>query len=119
MTLVFAVAAASAQTIGTAAAGTGSITITNAALNETYKVFRLFDATLTNVPSTGDSTGIAYSSERNRCHESHRQNQSDKNLLSSTTCNIPTFCHFSLSMALLYVTQLSVMVDKLSYMFGR
>lgn len=46
-----------AQTVGTAATGKGSITITNAARGETYKVTKIFDATV-----TGTSGGaIAYS----------------------------------------------------------
>ncbi len=53
MALVFAVVLiiamavpAMAQTVGTAAAGTGSITINNAAKGETYGVVKLFDATV-------------------------------------------------------------------------
>ena len=45
-----------AQTVGTAAEGKGSITVRNAAKIETYKVVKLFDATLTE-----DGTGINYS----------------------------------------------------------
>ena len=45
-----------AQTVGTAAEGKGSITVRNAAKGETYKVVKLFDATLTE-----DGTGINYS----------------------------------------------------------
>ena len=45
-----------AQTVGTAATGKGSITINNAAKGETYKVTKIFDATV-----TGDDGGsIAY-----------------------------------------------------------
>ena len=47
-----------AQTEGTASAGTGSITIENAAKGETYAVYKLFDATL-----TSDSSGIAYTGD--------------------------------------------------------
>ena len=45
-----------AQTVGTDAEGKGSITVRNAAKGETYKVVKLFDATLTE-----DGTGINYS----------------------------------------------------------
>ena len=44
---------AMAQTVGTAADGKGSITVQNAAKGQTYKVFKLFDATVGN-------GGIAY-----------------------------------------------------------
>ena len=46
-----------AQTVGTAAEGKGSITITNASKGETYKVTKIFDATVTGT----DGGAIAYS----------------------------------------------------------
>ena len=46
-----------AQTVGTASSGTGSITINNAAKGETYKITKIFDATIT---SDGPSGSIAY-----------------------------------------------------------
>ena len=52
-----------AQTEGTAADGKGSITINNAAKGETYSVVKIFGATLTNAPATGDSDGIAYTGD--------------------------------------------------------
>ena len=52
-----------AQTEGTAAEGKGSITINNAAKGETYSVVKIFGATLTNAPATGDSNGIAYTGD--------------------------------------------------------
>lgn len=48
-----------AQTIGTAAAGTGSITVTNAAKGVEYKVYKLFDASVT---GTTDGS-IAYTGD--------------------------------------------------------
>lgn len=48
-----------AQTIGSAAAGTGSITVTNAAKGVDYKVYKLFDASV-----TGTANGsIAYTGD--------------------------------------------------------
>ena len=47
-----------AQTVGTAATGTGSITITNASKGETYKVVKLFDATV-----NADGSAIAYTGD--------------------------------------------------------
>ena len=44
-----------AQTVGTAADGKGSITISNASKGETYAVYKLFDATV-----KADGTSIAY-----------------------------------------------------------
>ena len=54
--------AAFAQTVGTAADDTGSITINNAAKGETYAIYKLFDATVsTFVDSEGNTkTAIAY-----------------------------------------------------------
>lgn len=54
--------AAFAQTVGTAADGTGSITINNAAKGETYAIYKLFDATVsTFVDSEGNTkTAISY-----------------------------------------------------------
>ena len=52
-----------AQTEGTAAEGKGSITIENAAKGEEYKVVKVFGATLTDAPTTGDSKGIAYTGD--------------------------------------------------------
>ncbi len=49
--------AAFAQTEGTAAEGKGSITISNASKGDTYKVYKLFDATLSGTAATD---GIAY-----------------------------------------------------------
>jgi len=58
MVMIFAmgVTVFAAQTVGTPANGTGSITINNAAKGENYKVTKIFDATV-----TGDEDGsIAY-----------------------------------------------------------
>jgi len=47
MVMIFSLATtAFAQTVGTEAAGTGSITISNASKGETYAVYKLFDATV-------------------------------------------------------------------------
>lgn len=47
MVMIFSLATtAAAQTVGTAAADKGSITITNAAKSETYTIYKLFDATV-------------------------------------------------------------------------
>lgn len=49
LTMVFALATtAFAQDVGTAASGKGTITISNAAKGETYSVYKLFDATVSN-----------------------------------------------------------------------
>ncbi len=61
--LAFGTISAFAQTEGTAAQGKGSITITNAAKGETYSVVKIFDATITNVPASGDSDGVAYTGD--------------------------------------------------------
>lgn len=64
LVLSLGVASAFAQTVGTAAEGKGSITISNAAMGETYKVVKVFGATLTNdATSSTDATGIAYTGE--------------------------------------------------------
>lgn len=52
--------AAFAQTVGTAVAGKGSITISNAAKGETYSVYKLFDATNSVAQTDGVSNSIAY-----------------------------------------------------------
>ena len=49
-----------AQTEGTAAAGKGNITISNAAKGETYAVYKLFDATNSAAQTDGVSDSIAY-----------------------------------------------------------
>ena len=47
MVMIFSLATtAFAQTVGTEAAGTGSITISNASKGETYAIYKLFDATV-------------------------------------------------------------------------
>ena len=61
--LAFGTITAFAQTEGTAAQGKGSITINNAAKGETYSVVKIFDATITNVPASGDSDGVAYTGD--------------------------------------------------------
>ena len=48
-----------AQTVGTAADNTGTITITNAAKGETYTIYKLFDASVTGT----DGGSIAYTGE--------------------------------------------------------
>ena len=58
LAMIMVVGLASAQTVGTAAADKGSITISNASNGDTYKVYKLFDATLSG--TTGTSDGIAY-----------------------------------------------------------
>ena len=47
----------------TQAADKGQITVSNAAKGETYSIYKLFDATLTDVPATGTSEGIAYTGD--------------------------------------------------------
>ncbi len=49
-----------AQTVGTAADGKGSITISNASKGETYAVYKLFDATNSATQTSGESDSIAY-----------------------------------------------------------
>jgi len=49
-----------AQTVGTAADGKGSITISNASKGETYAVYKLFDATNSVAQTEGESNSIAY-----------------------------------------------------------
>ena len=49
-----------AQTVGTAAAGKGNITVSNASKGETYAVYKLFDATNSATTTSGESTSIAY-----------------------------------------------------------
>lgn len=61
LAMILMVGAAFAQTVGTAADGTGTITISNAAKGETYSIVKIFDATITNdATATTDATGIAY-----------------------------------------------------------
>ena len=49
-----------AQTVGTAADGKGTITISNASKGETYAVYKLFDATNSATQTSGKSDSIAY-----------------------------------------------------------
>lgn len=55
LVMVLPSSVASAQTVDTQAGGTGTITIRNASQSQTYTVYKLFDATVTE-----DGTGISY-----------------------------------------------------------
>ena len=55
LAMVLPSSVASAQTVDTQAGGTGKITIRNASQSQTYTVYKLFDATVTE-----DGTGISY-----------------------------------------------------------
>ena len=59
------ITAAFAQTVAKspADADNASITITNASKGDTYMLFKLFDATVTDAPATGESEGIAYTGD--------------------------------------------------------
>ena len=74
-----------AQTVGTAAEGKGSITIENAAKGEEYKVVKVFGATLTDAPTTGDSKGIAYTGEIPEDLANYFEKDSTGNIIRKTT----------------------------------
>lgn len=65
MALVLSLAVgAAAQTVGTAAADKGSITISNASKGETYSIYKLFGATVsTATDADGNSQSISYTGE--------------------------------------------------------
>jgi len=84
--MVAVVGLAFAQTVGNAADGKGSITISNAAKGELYSVVKIFDATITSdATASADASGIAYTGTIPEALKDYFETDSTGNIIRKTT----------------------------------